>query len=85
MNWSVFIVSVLSAAVRMGIPSAFAGIGVVISEKAGVLNIGCEAEMLMGAFVAFAVSYATGSNLLGVLAGGVAGMLVALIIAYLAI
>ncbi len=85
MEWSLFIVSVLSAAVRMGIPIAFAGIGVVISEKAGVLNIGCEAEMLMGAFVTFVVAYSTGSTLLGVVAGGVSGMLVALIIGYLAI
>lgn len=85
MDVSLFVVSVLSAAVRMGIPIAFAGIGVVISEKAGVLNIGCEAEMLMGAFVTFVVSYATGSNFLGVMAGGLSGMLVALLIAFLSI
>jgi len=85
MDVSLFIVSVLSAAVRMGIPIAFAGIGVVISEKAGVLNIGCEAEMLMGAFVTFVVAYATGSNFIGVIAGGISGTLVALLIAFLSI
>lgn len=85
MDWSLFIISVLSAAIRMGIPIAFAGIGVVISEKAGVLNIGCEAEMLLGAFVTFVVAYSTGSNVLGILAGGTSGMIVALLIAYLSI
>lgn len=85
MDWGIFLSSVLAAAVRMGIPIAFAGIGVVIAEKCGVLNIGCEGEMLIGSFTTFAVSYLTGSVTAGVIAGGIGGMMAALVIAYLSI
>ena len=55
MDVMAFISSMLAAGIRMGIPIAFAGIGVVIAEKSGVLNIGCEGEMLTGSFVTFVV------------------------------
>ena len=69
-----FISSMLAAGIRMGIPIAFAGIGVVIAEKSGVLNIGCEGEMLTGSFVTFVVVYFTHSYFLGILAGGAGGL-----------
>lgn len=85
MDWSVFIISLLTAGTRMAIPIAYAGIGVVLIEKAGVLNIGCESQMLIGAFISFYVTYTTKSILLGILSGAVAGMLFAAIVAYLCI
>lgn len=85
MDVSAFILSMLSAGIRMSIPIAFAGIGVVIAEKSGVLNIGCEGEMLVGAFTTFTAAYFTQSIAVGILAGGIGGMLTALIIAYLSI
>lgn len=85
MDIALFIASVLAAGVRMGIPIAFAGIGVVIAEKSGVLNIGCEGEMLIGSFTTFAVAYFTGNMALGILAGGLGGMMAAMVIAFLSV
>ena len=73
----IFITSLLFGAVTVGIPLLLAGLGEQISEKAGVLNIGIEGMMLMGAYGGFVVAYYTGSFWLGFLAGGVAGMVVA--------
>lgn len=85
MDWGSFFISLIEAGIRMGIPIAFGGLGVIIAEKSGVLNIGCEAEMLMGAFTSFLVAEKTGSLALGILGGGIGGSFAALIIAYLTI
>lgn len=45
-----FLTAFLSAAVRMAVPLAYAGLGETISEKCGILNIGMEGVMLSGAF-----------------------------------
>lgn len=72
-----FIASLLFGAVTVGIPLLLAGLGEQISEKAGVLNIGIEGMMLMGAYGGFVVAYYTDSFWLGFLVGGVSGMVVA--------
>ena len=51
-----FLASFLSAAVRMGVPLAYAALGETVSQKAGTLNIGLEANMLAGAFFGFAAA-----------------------------
>ena len=56
-----FLASFLSAAVRMGVPLAYAALGETISQKSGTINIGLEANMLAGAFVGFAAAYKSGS------------------------
>ncbi|MGF1608343.1 MAG: ABC transporter permease [Kiloniellales bacterium] len=76
-----FITSLLFGAITAGVPLLFAGLGEQISEKAGVLNIGIEGMMLMGAYGGFAVAYYSGSFWLGFLAGGVGGGLVAALMA----
>ncbi|MEZ5666539.1 MAG: ABC transporter permease [Alphaproteobacteria bacterium] len=70
----VFIGSLLFGAVTAAVPLLLAGLGEQVSEKAGVLNIGIEGMMLLGAFVGFAVTYKEDSFWLGFLAGGAAGM-----------
>ena len=55
------------------VPLLFASLGELVSEQAGVLNVGLEGYMLFGAFLAFVVAYNTGSEMLGMLAGIVAG------------
>ena len=72
-----FIASLLFGAVTAGIPLLLAGLGEQISEKAGVLNIGIEGMMLMGAYGGFVAAYYTESFWLGFLAGGVSGAVVA--------
>lgn len=60
-------------------PLVFGALGGVISERSGVVNIGIEGMMTMGAFVAASVSYFSGSPWLGLLAAGAAGGAVALL------
>jgi len=80
-----FLTSLLFGAVTAGVPLLLAGLGEQISEKAGVLNIGIEGMMLVGAYAGFVVAFYTESFTLGFLAGGVGGMLVALLVAVLCI
>jgi simple sugar transport system permease protein len=81
----VFIASFLAAAVRMAIPILLPALGEVVAEKSGVLNIGIEGQMLLGAFAGFMLSYFTGGHLLAILVGGAAGALGSLIIAALCV
>jgi ABC-type uncharacterized transport system permease subunit len=69
----------LAAAVSSGTPLVFAALGGVLGERAGVINLGMEGMMLIGAVTAFLVDNKTNSVLLGLLAAGVAGALLALI------
>jgi ABC-type uncharacterized transport system permease subunit len=80
-----FLVSLLFGAVTAGLPLLLAGLGEQISEKAGVLNIGLEGMMLIGAYTGFVATYRTGSFWIGFLAGGVGGMAAALIVLFLCI
>src|ERR1700721_1453931 len=80
-----FLVSLLFGAVTAGLPLLLAGLGEQISEKAGVLNIGLEGMMLVGAYTGFLTPYHTGSFWLGFLAGGAGGMGAALIVLLLCI
>ena len=60
-------------------PLVFGALGGVISERSGVINIGIEGMMTVGAFTAAAVSYFTGSPWLGLLAAGAACGLISLL------
>lgn len=75
----------LSAMVRMAAPLLIAALGLIVSERAGLMNIGVEGTMLSGAFAAFAVSYYSGSYWIGLLAGMLAGGAMALLFAVIAI
>jgi simple sugar transport system permease protein len=61
-------------------PLIFAALAGVICERAGILNIALEGQLTVGAFTAVAVSFATGSPLLGLLAGVLAGALVGMLL-----
>jgi general nucleoside transport system permease protein len=65
--------SVLTGAVRGGTSILFATLGETVSERAGVINLGTEGSMLIGALTAYAVGIETGSPWVGVLAGLLAG------------
>ncbi len=75
----VFVVTILGAGLRTGTPLLFATVGELITERAGVLNLGVEGMMLVGAVSGFAVAHQTGSAWLGVAAGMVAGGLFSLL------
>jgi simple sugar transport system permease protein len=67
--------ALLETAVRLAAPLLLAALGELIVERSGVVNIGIEGMMLVGAFAAFAVAVATGSPMAGALAGALAGTL----------
>lgn len=67
--FSMILMSIVAAAT----PLLFAGLGELVTEKAGVLNLGVEGMMLMGAVIGFAVTAVTGTAFLGVPAAALAG------------
>lgn len=77
-----FIASLIAASMRAGTPLLFATLGEIIAERSGVLNLGLEGVMVSGAMTGFFVSLVTGNPWLGILAGGMAGLLLALIHAF---
>lgn len=74
-----------SAAAVMAIPLLYAALGEVIAEKSGVVNIGLEGLLLLGAFTAFAVAHTTGSNLAAATAAAAAGAAAGFAFAYFAV
>jgi simple sugar transport system permease protein len=68
----------IAAALLAGTPLALAGLGLLINERAGVLNLGAEGMMLVAAVAGFATALATGSDLLAFAAGAAAGAALAL-------
>jgi ABC-type uncharacterized transport system permease subunit len=76
-------VGLFAAALRMATPIAFASLGGIFSERAGIINIGLEGMMLTSAFTGVAASYFSGNPWFGVLAavlvGGLLGLFHALL------
>lgn len=66
-------------AVRGGTSLVFAGVGETICERSGILNLGVEGSMLVGALAAYAVGIETGSPVLGALVGALAGCALAMV------
>ena len=63
------LIIILQAGVASGTVLLFATIGEIFAERSGVLNLGVEGMMLMGAMSAFSVAVATGNPWLGLLTG----------------
>lgn len=76
-----FILILLFSMIRSATPLIFAALGGMFSERAGVINIALEGLMLTGAFVAAVVTYEAQNPYLGLVAGMIAGGLVALVFA----
>lgn len=74
--------SIISSTLNAGTPLLIAAAGIVIHEKSGVLNLGIEGIMLMGAVVGFSTTLSTGSFTLGFLAGAGVGLLLGLLFAF---
>src|SRR5260370_28560794 len=69
----------LGSSIRLATPLLLAGIGEMVSERAGVLNMSIEGMMLTAAFAAAVGSWATGDPVLGLLIGIIAGQPLALL------
>ena len=80
-----FISGLIGATMRMATPIIFATLGEILAERSGVLNLGIEGIMLMGAMTGFLVTFSSGSVWAGVLAAAMVGMLLGLMMAVLAV
>jgi simple sugar transport system permease protein len=80
-----FVVSMLATAITAGTPLLFAAQGEVITERAGIINLGAEGMMLVGAAAGFIATASTGSLGLGIIAACIAGGLLAAIHALLTV
>ncbi len=76
-------VPLLLSVVTAATPLALASLGELVAERAGVLNLGVEGLMLVGAVAGFATMSVTGSDVLGVVAGAGAGVALAAVFAAL--
>ncbi len=75
--------AVILTIITASTPLLLAAIGELVTERSGVLNLGVEGMMIMGAVCGFAAAYTSGSAMLGVGAGLVAGVGMSLLFAFL--
>jgi ABC-type uncharacterized transport system permease subunit len=80
-----FWIGVLASGIRLATPYLYAAIGETLGQRSGVLNLGVEGQMLMGAFMAFYVTLQTGNLWLGMLAAAAVGAAMGLAMAYVSI
>src|ERR1700741_3750416 len=73
--------AIILAVLAASTPLLLAGAGELVTERAGVLNLGVEGMMIVGAACGFGGAWLTGSTIVGALCGTLGGMLLSLIFA----
>lgn len=79
------ILGILHSGIRLATPYLFAALGETFSQRSGVLNLGVEGIMLLGAFFGFYANFQTGSPWLGLLAALVVGLVMGLLMSVVSI
>ena len=79
------LISIISGAILSGTPLLYATLSELVGERAGIINLGLEGVMLIGAVVGFAATVVTGNPLLGLIAAAFAGAFFNLIFAFMVI
>lgn len=77
--------SVFASAIRLATPYIFAGIGETFGQRSGLLNLGVDGIMLMGAFFGFYAVFITQSLVLGVVVALLVGLLLGLAMAFISV
>jgi general nucleoside transport system permease protein len=85
MGWESWVISTLSRMLAYGTPLLLGTLGEIYAERSGVLNLGVEGMMIMGAYTGFVTAYTTGNAWFGVLLAGIVGGAFALIHAFVSI
>ena len=80
-----FLIGVLTAMLRIATPLLFGTLGELFNERAGILNLGIEGIMTLGAMSAFVTARATGSLMLGLAAAVMTGILAGLLMGVLTV
>jgi len=79
------IVGILASGIRLATPYLYAAIGETFGQRSGVLNLGVDGIMLLGAYAAFYVLIATGSLFYGLIAAMVVGAIMGLLMAFISV
>lgn len=85
MDMGTFIISLFAGGIKLGMPLTAAALGETYSQRSGVLSIGLEGYMTLGAAFSFVGAYFSGNPWLGVLLGMAVGGLLGLLHAYLTV
>jgi len=79
------LIGIASSGVRLATPYLYAALGETLGQRSGVLNLGVEGQMLMGAYAGFYVTFVTGNPWLGLLAATAVGLLMGFAMAVISI
>lgn len=79
------LIGILSSGIRLATPYLYASIGETFGQRSGVLNLGVEGQMLLGAFAAFYVVRTTGNLWLGILTAMLVGAVMGLAMAFVTV
>lgn len=79
------LIGILSSGIRLATPYLYATIGETFGQRSGVLNLGVDGQMLLGAFAGFYVAFTTGNPWLGLFAAMLVGMLMGLAMGFISV
>lgn len=79
------IVGILASGIRIATPYLYAGIGETFGQRSGVLNLGLEGQMLLGAYAAFYMVLTTGNLWFGLIAAMITGAVMGLAMAFVSV
>jgi len=79
------LLGILASGIRLATPYLYAGIGETFGQRSGVLNLGVEGQMLLGAFASFYVVFMTGNLWLGLVTAMIVGAVMGLAMAFVSI
>ena len=79
------LIGILASGIRLATPYLYAAIGETFGQRSGVLNLGVEGQMLLGAFAGFYVAMRTGNLWMGVLVAMLVGAMMGLAMAYVTV
>lgn len=85
MGWETWLIVTLSRTLAYGTPLLLGTLGEIYAERSGVLNLGIEGMMIMGAYAGFSTAYTTGSPWLGIMVAALVGGAFSLIHAFASI
>ncbi len=85
MTPDLIIIGILTSGIRLATPYLYASIGETFGQRSGVLNLGVDGQMLLGAFAAFYVAFTTENLWLGLLAAVLVGALMGLAMAFVTV
>lgn len=79
------ITATLASGIRLAVPFLLAALGEAVGQRAGVLNLGVEGVMLIGAYAAYYTSLESGSAAFGLLMGLMVGLVMGIVYAFITV